>query len=406
MDHPDLDEALPPAPTPWASSSMPLPRDEPPFHMTEMIDAEPGVAIRILDRLAVAGSARRLATAIRDTARAGQPILVVGCGTSEHAAQAVVEILREAMREAGLPAAPGVSGGPIPIQAFEASLVPGLAGAGSLVIGVSHEGGTAATNRALAAARAGGATTVLITASAESPGAGLADLVLETVEVDQSWCHTVGYLSPIVSASAVAAELTATTLDAVAVRFAIAAGLQPAAVAAAEALAANLAPLERIVVIGSGADRVAARELVLKIEEGSHIPAAMRDLETLLHGHLAGIDEHTGVIAVLATRDGRGPRIARTRQALAAVRELGAPAGAILTADAAGAVPAALTPAGRIVVGEAPTLGPAAAALLSTAVPLQLLTERLARVRGVNPDPIRRDDPRYLAAAAAADSEA
>jgi hypothetical protein len=35
------------------------------------------------------------------------------------------------------------------------------------------------------------------------------------------------------------------------------------------------------------------------------------------------------------------------------------------------------------------------AALLGTAVPLQLLTERLARARGTNPDPIRRDDDRY-----------
>jgi len=374
--------------------------------MTEMIEAEPAISVRILDRLAVAGSARRLAGAIRETARAGRPILVVGCGTSEHAAQAVVEVLREAMREAGLPAAPGAGGGPIPIQAFEAALVPGLAGAGALVIGVSHEGATTATNRVLEQTRPMGSTTALITASAASPGARLADIVLETVELDQSWCHTVGYLSPIVAAVAVAAELTATSPDPVAVRDAVEAGLRPAAVAAAEGLATTFAGADHVVVVGSGADRVAARELVLKIEEGAHLSAAMRDLETLLHGHLAGIDERTAVLAILTTRDGRGPRAARTRQALAAVRELGGGAGAILSANAAGSVPDSLTPAGRIVVGEAPSLPPSAAALLSTAAPLQLLTERLARARRVNPDPIRRDDPRYLAAAAAADAEA
>jgi hypothetical protein len=32
-----------------------------------------------------------------------------------------------------------------------------------------------------------------------------------------------------------------------------------------------------------------------------------------------------------------------------------------------------------------------------------MLTERLARARGTNPDPIRRDDPAYLAAADAAE---
>lgn len=406
MDVPfDPNAPLPPAPTPWASSSMPSRRNGPPFHMTEMIEAEPALAIRILDRLAVAGSARRLAGAIRETARAGRPILAVGCGTSEHGAQAVVEILREAMRDAGLPASPGVGGGPIPIQAFEASLVPGFGLGGALVIGISHEGATPATNRSLEAARATGATTALITASSASPGAGLADIVLETFEVDQSWCHTVGYVSPIVAAVTVAAELTATTPDPVAVRSALGSGLQPAAVDAAEHLVAALATMDRVIVIGSGPDRVTARELVLKIEEGTHLPAAMRDLETLLHGHLAGIDEHTGVVAILAARDGRGPRAARTRQALAAVRETGARAGAIVASNAGGAIADALTPAGRIVVAEAPDLAPSAAALLAGAVPLQVLTERLARVRGVNPDPIRRDDPRYLAAAAAAESQ-
>jgi hypothetical protein len=62
------------------------------------------------------------------------------------------------------------------------------------------------------------------------------------------------------------------------------------------------------------------------------------------------------------------------------------------------------TPAGRLVVPEAPALPAAVAALLGTATALQLLTERIARARGTNPDPIRRDDPRYLAAAARAES--
>jgi fructoselysine-6-P-deglycase FrlB-like protein len=399
---PDPNAPLPPMPTPWASTEMPSRRDGPPFHMTEMIEAEPRLAIRVMDRLERDGSARRLANAIRESARAGGPILVVGCGTSEHGAQAVAELLREGMREVGLPSLAGAGGAPIPIQAFEASLLGRLGGPGSLVIGVSHEGGTAATNRALQLARETGSTVVLITASGASPGAALASIVLETIELDQSWCHTVGYLSPIVAGVVVAAELAMTSLDPVAVSEALAAGLRPPAVAAAEGLAATLAQVERLVVVGSGADRITARELTLKVEEGAHIPGSMRDLETLLHGHLAGMDARTGVVLVLATRDGRGPRAERARQALAAVRELGAPAGAILAAQAAGAIPEELTPAGRIVVAEAPSLGGRAAALLSGATPLQLLTERLARVRGVDPDPIRRDDERYRRAADAA----
>jgi hypothetical protein len=40
------------------------------------------------------------------------------------------------------------------------------------------------------------------------------------------------------------------------------------------------------------------------------------------------------------------------------------------------------------------------AAILGVVTPLQLLTERLARARGTNPDSIGRDDPRHAAAAA------
>jgi hypothetical protein len=45
------------------------------------------------------------------------------------------------------------------------------------------------------------------------------------------------------------------------------------------------------------------------------------------------------------------------------------------------------------------------AALIASAGALQLLTERVARARGTNPDPIRRDDPRYRAASEAASED-
>ena len=80
---------------------------------------------------------------------------------------------------------------------------------------------------------------------------------------------------------------------------------------------------------------------------------------------------------------------------------IGSVAGAILGAAYADRIPEELTPAGRLVVPAVQDLPDAIGALLGTAVPLQLLTERLARERGVNPDPIRRDNPRYLRAAEA-----
>src|SRR5438309_10321788 len=90
---------LPAPPNPWTASDMPSARSGPPYHMTEMIAAEPHLARRLLGRLARPGSpAEALARAVRDSLAAGQPVVVTGCGTSEHGAQGVVEIVRVAAR--------------------------------------------------------------------------------------------------------------------------------------------------------------------------------------------------------------------------------------------------------------------------------------------------------------------
>jgi fructoselysine-6-P-deglycase FrlB-like protein len=397
---------LPGPPQPWASTDQPVTRDGPPFHMTDMIEAEPFIAERILAEQEPAdGGAARLARAIRKAVAAGDPIVVTGCGTSEHGALGVTEILREAIRTGGL----STPGGrpvrePVSAQAFELSLDPPTSG---LVIGVSHEGATTATNAALAAARAAGARTALITVTERAPGADHADIVVQTRELDQSWCHTVGYTSPMVAAVAVAAHLARRPLDAdvrAAIRDLMAAGA--GRTAAAESAAARLAEADPILVIASGADRPAGRELALKIEEGTWIPAAYRDLETFLHGHLAATRGSMALVLILADRDRRAERLTRAAGALRAARAVGMDVAAILAADAAAELPTDLTPAGRIVIPEAPNLPSPIAALLGTATPLQLLTERLARARGVNPDPIHRDVDRYREAADAADAPA
>ncbi len=389
----DPDAPLAGPPDPWAETDMPSPRDGPPWHMTEMIEAEPRLAVRILDRVQLDGSAARLAEAVREHAGAGNPIAVVGCGTSEHGARAVAAILGEAL---------GRGARTRSIQAFEAAVDTVAASGPALVIGISHEGATWATMRAMEVARAGGATTALITVSRRAPAAALADIVLETGELDRSWCHTVGYLSPIVAGIAVAAELRSRTVDRDSVHSILAAGLPDVVITAIEALARQLASCDRIVVIGSGIDRIASRELTLKIEEGTHIPAAFRDVETMLHGHLAGMDERTGLVAIAADSRDVPARARRLGQALRAAVAIGMPAGAILTSEYDSAIDPGLTPAGRVELRASETsIGSAGLALLATTMPLQLLTERIARERGVNPDPIRRDDPRYLAAAEA-----
>ena len=131
-------------------------------------------------------------------------------------------------------------------------------------------------------------------------------------------------------------------------RDALQAGVDRASIA--EAAAQRLAGVRQVLVVASGADRPAGRELTLKIEEGTWIPAAYRDLETFLHGHLAATDESTGLVLILTDRDGRDDRVERARGALRAARVIGIETAAILAADIAAELPTELTPAGRIVV--------------------------------------------------------
>ncbi|MGH2463463.1 MAG: SIS domain-containing protein [Candidatus Limnocylindria bacterium] len=395
-DRSDPEAVLPGAPDPWASSEMPAWRDSPPYAMTEMIAAEPALAARVARRMqADAGFAAAVA-ALHRGAVDGASITTTGCGTSQHAAIAVAALLTDGLEAAGLPADRVAA-----MQAFElARRVP----RGGVVVAVSHEGGTAATNEAMRAAAAAGATTVLITVSDRSPAAELADHVLATAEQDQSWCHTVGYMSPLVVGACLDGALRGIPVAPDALQRQVAAGDDGAT---AERMAAAFGPIYRLLVVGSGVDYAAARELALKVEEGARLPAVAHELETIRHGHLAAASEHTGLVVVLTDGEGRGAELRdRASSVLRAAAALGMPAAVIAAGD--GLRPAsgegadvALAPAGWQSVALEPSLPRMVAATLASAVPLQLLTERLARARGTNPDTLGREDPRQAAAASA-----
>jgi fructoselysine-6-P-deglycase FrlB-like protein len=240
----------------------------------------------------------------------------------------------------------------------------------------------------------------VVTVSSRSPAGDVADIVLETGELDQSWCHSVGYVSPLVAGAAVAAHLSGRALDGDAVGSLLAVGASDTS--GAERIAGRLGSAAHLLVIASGADRPAGREMALKVEEASWLPSAYRDLETFLHGHLPATGPNSGLVLILADRAGRDERLARAKQALEAARIVGLRAATILAAELDSRLDPELTPAGRLLVRDAPSLPPPVAALLGTAAPLQLLTERIARARGTNPDLIRREDEAYRRAAEAA----
>ena len=265
-----------------------------------------------------------------------------------------------------------------------------------LLLAVSHEGGTEMTNAAMRAAQAAGVRAALITVGTGSPGAQIADLVVTTGEQDQSWCHTVGYLSPLLVGVALAARLAGRTADALAIRAVLDVTDDPHAAAS---VAAALAGADRLMVAGSGPDYVSARELALKIAEGAHLPASATDVESILHGPLGAANRWAGLVLVRTDDEGPvEPYLERTRRVLAAAAALQLPTAAILGEAAANAIAPEETPGGRIVLPHTGRVPGLAGSLLASAIALQLLAERLARARGVDPDTIGREDAAQAAA--------
>jgi glucosamine--fructose-6-phosphate aminotransferase (isomerizing) len=235
--------------------------------------------------------------------------------------------------------------GGLSVQALEAVTRPPHA---DLLVAVSHEGATPLT---LEACRAFGGPVWLVTGKADGPIAELADeVVVATPEVEKSYCHTASYTCAVAAIAALKGEDVSAL---------------PAAVERALADPLEPMPHERIVVAGAGRDWPTAQEAVLKLREGAYLPAEAHHLEQLLHGHLAAIDESVHVYVL----EGEGRAAERAADA---VRALGA-------------------------IGAETTLVPTSHPVVDI-VRFQLLTLDLAESRGVNPDLIRWDDPRWKAA--------
>lgn len=231
------------------------------------------------------------------------------------------------------------------VQALEAVLAPPQA---DVLVAVSHEGGTALT---LEAVRAFEGPVWLVTGKADGPIAAEADEVLVvTPELEESYCHTASYTCAVAALAALQGADITWLPDAV-----------------EEALAHGEAPgdSERVVVAGAGRDWPTAQEAALKVREGAQVGAEAHHTEQLLHGHLAAIDERVRAFVL----EGEGRAAERAADAVRALGEIGAETTLV------------------------PTVHP-----VVDIVRFQLLTLHLAERRGVDPDLIRWDDPRWKAA--------
>jgi glucosamine--fructose-6-phosphate aminotransferase (isomerizing) len=370
----------------WLTDDFPELRDAPPWVMEEMIFAQARLAAPTLG--ADGPEVTRLREQVVGAAAAGDPVVVTGCGTSEHAAMVVAELLTESFRRAGLTARAEAR------QALDAALDPRR---GGVCMAISHDGGTRATGLALEAARESGATTALITACADPSCASDADLVFVTPIHDDSWCHTLAYVSAILAGARIsgiagdeAAGVAASTIESTLERR-----------ADLEAAAAHLGRSGRIVTAGLGLDQVNAGELALKIAEGARIPTTAYHLETLLHGHLAGCDAGATSLVLLALDPRSGARLDRRLALVAeAARTIGIPTVAL----APGSLLATLPDDVHGVALEPSSAEPLLSSLLQSAVAVQLLTLGLVDLAGTNPDLIRREERAYREAALIGDA--
>jgi len=365
----------------WLTDDFPELRDAPPWVMEEMIFAQPKLVAPILgaDRTEVT----RLRDAVREGATAGEPVVVTGCGTSEHAAVVVAELLTDSFHQEGLTVRAEAR------QALDAALDPR---AGGICIAISHDGGTRATKLALEAARERGATTGLITACADSSCASGADLVFVTPVHDDSWCHTLAYVSAILAGARICGIAGDEAMDAAVSAIESTLGRRADLAAAA----AHLGRSGRIVTAGLGIDQANASELALKIAEGARIPTTAYHLETLLHGHLAGCDAAATSLVLLALDPRQG---ARRDRRLALVAEaawtIGIPTVALAPSSLLATLPSGVHGAAL----EPSPVGPLLSSLLQSAVAVQLLTLGVVELAGTDPDLIRREERAYREAA-------
>jgi glutamine---fructose-6-phosphate transaminase (isomerizing) len=211
---------------------------------------------------------------------------------------------------------------------------------------VSHEGETPLT---LEAAQAYSGRKILVTAAPDGPIARASDeVVVAAPEIEQSWCHTVSYTCAVATLAALRGEDVS--------------GLPDAVARALEAEREPVSDHDRWLIVGAGRDWPTAQEAALKLREGAHVAAEAHHTEELLHGHLAAIDERVRCFVL----EGQGRAAERAREAVRALEELGCEV--------------------KLVPTEHPVVD---------VVRFQLLTIDLAEARGIDPDVIRRDDPRW-----------
>jgi len=304
------------------------------------------------------GEIRRLAAGTRQ-------VLLIARGTSDNAAVYGLYLLQV---QAGLLAT-------LASPSIATSYRSRLDLSGVLAVALSQSGRTEEIVDTLAWAGECGARTLAITNGPGSPLAAAADVALVTEAgperaVPATKTFTTQLAALAVLALGLGAPLDAGELQAVPdeIDRMLADGLD------LEPIVTELAGAAGVVVSGRGLAYSAALELALKLKEACYLHAMGLSYADLLHGPMAVVDAQTPAIIVAADS---GPVLAGTIDLARRVTATGARAYAIGGGPGLAEVSSRALPGPRLPEWLAP---------LGLIVPGQLLTEALARRRGIDPD--------------------
>lgn len=272
---------------------------------------------------------------------AGQRVIVIGTGTSWHAASQGARLLRLAGVEAwAMPSVDFAVEGP--------TVHPG-----DVVLALTHTGAKRYTGEALAVARDRGAATITVSA------VGVAGADLETVPRETSAAYTASHLGALFRMAQLAQALGAELGNIAALPDAVAAALagDPPAVQDPERL---------LEFIGGGINQWTAAEAALKTRETAYVATEGLGLEQFLHGPSVALRATDTLVCF----DGGGPWTERLTE----------------IADAAAGSGVAVT---RI---SAPELGEPLSIFPLTVAAQRIALEMAGRC-GTDPDTFGRDVP-------------
>lgn len=266
------------------------------------------------------------------------------------------------------------------ISSLEFADVPDhLLGAGTAVVGISQSGASFILVEGLTRARRAGSLTIGVTAEPAALIGAAADFLLPTATgPEDALGKTKGFLTTAFAACWLGCWIKSS--DAVPAAYADFPDAVARVIADVEQAVTQwterFASLQSVFAIGSGALLPAAWEGGLKVLEVAKQVVVTKELEEMLHGPFNAVGPSSGFILLA----GHVERRDRLDAFLKAVAVLDLPLLAIADARTE------IAPSSNTLVYQLPALQEPALEAILAVVPLQILADRLATARGLDPD--------------------